>query len=692
MSGPETVNTAGPHSFVGAQVGQMHNSEIYVVGPDDPPEEIYDVGVRYLESGIPGKAREHIERAHARGLDHTELHLNRALAILSKRSYRDLNKRDRALLKELELRTASMTHEACKQDLDVVFALLSCVDGSDGDTEIAMAHLRTLPSARRAPILRHLGLVLTGGMKQRLWNQIRDSAHKEHTDHGRRDRVWSYFEPEPAEARAKHPSPKSYNGWSVFGGILLALVTLSPITYVMKTALSHGDFPALLSCLAMLVLGPTAAWGLCIWHHEYRRRVALEHEYGYRRSPSSPPPKGGFTDQVEHSFDHYFSKYAPEPENRAAWLQETAGVRRSLRDEVTRIYRETEVRAGHVRWLIRFMVRDVRCRWLEGLALEPQEIHRVPLMSKVRYVGLFLLLGPATMTVLSAAFQQAPVTTVGCALLAAITARFTIPLWLNIHSEGRRFHEQTQEREEIVKARQAECQRWKGKLDELRPKEQEMEGWLDADKTLILNQALKHHRLGWHEVIAHAFLPTSNQPCKSAHVHRGPWRYSRYKIRVFLVTEEGVREATADLDFEYGTWEERERYNYRFDALSSVHVEIKSLRGYTLNITLNNGPTKGIPVTGAPTHDAPDEAPKDGTLDINLDAAGFSHTLRILEGIAAEGKPWFERAMDPPPASVSEHPETNVPSNAGTTSTARDGTARRRRSAQPLPDQVTPIP
>ena len=115
MSGPETNNTAGPHSFVGAQVGQMHDSEIYVVGPDDPPEMIYDVGVRYLESGIPGKAREHIERAHARGLDHPELHLNRALAILSKRSYRDLNKADRALLKELELRTESPSEPSTQE-------------------------------------------------------------------------------------------------------------------------------------------------------------------------------------------------------------------------------------------------------------------------------------------------------------------------------------------------------------------------------------------------------------------------------------------------------------------------------------------------------------------------------------------------------------------------------------------------
>lgn len=685
MSGPETHNTAGPHSFVGVQVGQMHDSKIYVVGPDDPPETIYDVGVRYLESGIPGKAREHIERAHARGLDHPELHLNRALAILSKRSYRDLNKADRALLKELELRTESLSHDTSGQALDVVFALLSCVDGSDGESETAMALLRDLPSGHRDPILRHLGLVLTGGMKQRLWNQIRDKAHREHTAGDRRDRVWSYFEPEPAEARAKHPAPKSYNGWSLFGGLLLAVATLSPIAFMMRTALAHGDFPALLSCLAMLVLGPVAAWTLGEWYHEHRRMVALEHEYGYRRAPSSAPPKGGFTDQVESAFDHYFFKYAPEPENREAWLKETAGVRRSLRDEVARTYRETEVEAGKVRWLIRFMARDVRRRWTGGMPLEPREVHNVTMVTRLRCVSLFLLLGAATVTALSAAFQQAPVTTVGCVLLTAVTARFTVPMWLNIQSERRRFREQTQEREEIVEARKAERERWKAKLDELRPLEQEMEGWLDADKTLILDQVLRHHGLAWHEVVAHAFLPTPNQPCKSAHVTRGPWRYSRYEIRIFLVTEEGVREATADLDFECGTWEVKERYNYRFDAISSVQVEIKGMRRYTLKITLTNGPAKGIPVSEIPTRDTVDEAPPSESSEINLDAAGFSHTLRILEGIAAEGKPWFDREAEPPTRNVPPQPEADPPSDSHEPTAKGGAVAVPERRSQPIP-------
>lgn len=655
MSGSDTFNTAGPHSFVGVQAGRIHNSTVYVVGPDDPPERDYEVGVNYLESGIPGKAREHLERAHARGLDSPALHFNRVLAILSKRSYRDLSKRDRTILKELERRTESMGHDEHRQDLDVVFALLSCVDGSGGDSDTAITRLHALPRARQALILRHLSLVLTGGMRQNLWNQIRRRAHKEHLARDRRERVWSYFEPEPAPARARHPESASFTGWNVFGGLLLATATLAPIALIMKAALAHGDFLSLTSCLAMLTLGPAAAWDLCSWHHKNRRRAALERAYGYLRSTSSPP-KGGFADRVDEAFDHYFFTYAPDPADRAAWLEGTKGVRRYLREEVARTYRETGVKADQVRWLIRFMVRDVRSRWNEGMPLEPRDIHKVSTAAKLRCTTLFLLLGVATASALTSAFQQAPVATLGCVLLASVTARFTVPLWLKIHSERRRFREQSRERQEIIGARRAEHERWKDKLEELRPSEEEMEGWLDADKTLILDEVLKHYGLAWHEVIAHAFLPTPDRPCKSAHVRLGPWRYSRYEIRLFLVTDEGVREAAADLDFERGYWQRSERNNYRFDALSSVQVEIESARRYTLNITLTNGPTQEIPVSNVPTLDTVEESPQSESSEINLDAAGFSHTLRILEGIAAEGKSWFDREANPAPPNESGPP------------------------------------
>ncbi|XKK37812.1 hypothetical protein HFP72_24315 [Nocardiopsis sp. ARC36] len=686
-----TTNTAEPGSFVGAQVGQMHNSNVYVVNPDAPPEHEYTVGCHYLDDGVPGKAREHIERARARGLDGPEVRFHWALAILSKRSYRDLSKEERAVLTNLSARTGPAGRDGWWQGLNVVFALLSCVDGSGGDSDAAMDQLRSLPEPQHGLVLRHLGLVLTGSMKEGVWHQLRENAAKQQCARGRVDRVWAYFEPKPAEARARYPAPKSTTGWDALRGLVLAGVFLFAVTTMMKSALAQGSLPALVSCLAVLVFGPVAGWHITLWNHQNRRRMAKKREYGYLFSSPSPP-KGGFTDQVTHDFDHYFAKYAPETESRGTWLEQTKGVRRSLRDEVARIYRETGVETDRVRWLIRFMVRDVRRRWLTGQPLEPRELHRVDTATKIRCVILCLLLAAATGTTVTTAFQQAPVSAVGGALLAVVAGWFAIPLWMKIYSERRRYDEELQEREKIIGVRQAEHKRWKDKLDDLRPTETEMEAWLDADKTLLLDETLKHYRLAWHEVTTHAFLTTAKRPGKSAHVPRGPWRHSKYEIRVFLVTDEGVREATAVLDFEQARWRTNSRINYRFDAVSSVQIEIVSARRYTLNITLTNGPTKSIVVSEAPTHDAVDEESRDEASKISLDAAGFSHTLRILEGMAAEGKPWFERATDPPPAFASESPETDAPSDAGAASPARNGTARPERSTQTLPDRVVPVP
>lgn len=689
MSGPHTANTAGPGSFVGLQAGQVHNSDVYVVGPDDPPETEFEVGCRYLDDGVPGKAREHIEHAQARGLDGSEPRFHHILAILSKRSYRDLAKEDRAVLEELAARRNPAVGDTWEDAQDVVFALLSCVDGSGGDSESAMSRLGTLSEPQHGLILRHLGLVLTGSMKQGVWHQIRRKAEHAHRARGRVDRVWAYFEPEPAHARARRPAPKSTTGWDVFNGLLLACASLLVLGAVVRNALWQGDMLSLLSCLAMFVLGPAAGWHICVWHHTRRRRLAKEREYGYQRT-FARPPKRGFTDHVERAFDHYFAKYAPESE-RDTWLDRTTGVRRSLRDEVARLYRESSVRQGEVNWLIRFLARDVRRRWAGGLPLEPHEIHSVDSATKVRCVVLCLSLTAATVTTFGGAFQQAPVTTVGGVLFLLLASRFALPLWLRLHSERRRHIEESREREDALAAREAEHARWKGKLEELMPSEMEMEAWLDADKALILDQTLKHYRLSWHEVAAHAFLPTPDRPCRSAKVEEGPWRHAKYEIRVFLVTDEGVREATAELDFQRARWHRSERDNYRFDALSSVQVEMESTRRYTLNITLTNGPTKSIPISDPPVpahvEEEPDPDPRAEPQDINLDAAGFSHTLRILEGIAAEGKPWFDREADPRSDVPPSRPAPDAPPSSGTASgaPARNGVAVRERPTQPLP-------
>jgi hypothetical protein len=65
--------------------------------------------------------------------------------------------------------------------------------------------------------------------------------------------------------------------------------------------------------------------------------------------------------------------------------------------------------------------------------------------------------------------------------------------------------------------------------------------------------------------------------------------------------------------------------------------------GYDLELVLTNGPARKIRVKDADAHQlAPDESAQEIS-EISLSAAGSTHTFRLLEGIAADGKDWIER-------------------------------------------------
>ncbi|MGH8527481.1 MAG: hypothetical protein ACREXY_25710, partial [Gammaproteobacteria bacterium] len=190
---------------------------------------------------------------------------------------------------------------------------------------------------------------------------------------------------------------------------------------------------------------------------------------------------------------------------------------------------------------------------------------------------------------------------------------------------------------------QVEYERWKAFVDATRPSETQMETWLTCDKTLFVDEVLRHYQLSWRDIIIHTILMTPVRPYDRAREKGGPWRYSRYSLRLFLVTRDGVREVNTEFDFADSTRTNEQRSNYRFDALSSVQVTERDNVGYDLELVLSNGPARKIRVKDTDTHQlAPDENAQELT-NINLDAAGFAHAFRLLEGIAADGKRWIER-------------------------------------------------
>jgi hypothetical protein len=97
----------------------------------------------------------------------------------------------------------------------VIRDLLAHMRTPQVDPDPVLDELDALPLVQRAKILRHLDLMLTGVLKDRLWDTARGAAERSQLDHNRSGRVWAYFQPKPASPRARVPAddPPALGEW-----------------------------------------------------------------------------------------------------------------------------------------------------------------------------------------------------------------------------------------------------------------------------------------------------------------------------------------------------------------------------------------------------------------------------------------------------------------------------------------------
>ncbi|TLW91132.1 hypothetical protein FFT09_17845 [Saccharomonospora piscinae] len=641
-----TTNTAEHGAMVGIQANEVHDSNVYITSPTAPPSEKYAVGVQSLADGIPLKARELIGDALAHGHDNNEVRFHWTLAMLSKRTARDLTHQERDQLEQTRTTLRYGSTDDWWRAAQVVFDLLDLHTGAREDHAVVLEALTALPQQHRTVIVRHLDLILTGNNKDKIWADLRHEASRKRTSNDRSGRAWVYFHPKPTPPRA----PNTRVGGTLPGDRLPAVlwsgIAVAAAGYFAWLVVNHAGPMPVVSYAVAFVAGFFGLRNGFEWYYHTLRRRAKDRLYEWRPGVGRASEGGGFASQVSHAFEYYAHKYAPSGVQREEWLVSTAGFRRALRDELVETYREQRTGVAGLRWLIRHLVRDVRRWWCEGTLWDYRARYDVGRSTKwwcVLCLGI-LALSAGYVVVATAAVTPVSATVATLALVVSVLCATT--RWVRIVAERRRTNDEGKEQEEALEERSRAYRRWKNRLDRARPTETEMETWLDCDKTALLDDALRHYRLAWRDVIAHAFLLTPAKNAKRARVTHGPWRYSRYAVRLFLITRDGVREISAELDFGQATTTIHERNNFRFDAVSSVLVATDGRFGNHLTMTLLNGEPRDIQVTD----------PEMGYLDarespqhlsaINLDAAGFAHTLHILEGIAAEGKHWIDR--DPP--------------------------------------------
>ncbi|MFD5909167.1 hypothetical protein ACFWHL_10690 [Streptomyces massasporeus] len=637
-------SSAAYNSTIGIQAETVHDSNIYIVHPDASPQERYRVGVQLLEDGVPSRAREMITDAIARGHDTTEVRFHWVLAMLSARTHHDLSTEEVQRLRYTSRLVQTYPEDEWKEALRVTFDLLAVLSTTGSETGPVLKQLQGLPPRQHDAILRHLDLMLTGGLKDDLWAETLERTHAERFGNDRGQRVWAYFAPIPIGARALPPRPSTADAAKAALPVRAALLVVSS-ALLWVLALIADPARAIVELPVALGAGLTAArFGVRWWGRKPKPGLAAGARVPHPRDPAST--EDGFTKRVRHSFDHYFSVRRPHGFTSDAWLAHTAQIRSSLAAEIADLYRESRIGVERVDWLIRYLAENARDRYNNGTLSDQHRQDPTPGRTKALTIAALAVLGAAVLSAFGTAASGGAQPQALWAFLAVLGAAWsghaTAYRWLEVRREEHRLDRETQEYTENLTARQIAYQRWQSLLDATRPSELEMETWLACDKSTFIDEALRHHRLTWRDLITHTILVAPAPSYKRGRVRGGPWRYSHYVFRLFLFTQDGIREISAEFNFSDATRRNEQRSNYRFDALTSVQVT-ESDNGYDLELVLTNGPARKMRVKDADAHQLAPTEDSQEISEINLSTAGTTHTFRLLEGIAADGKNWLER-------------------------------------------------
>ncbi|OJF14763.1 hypothetical protein [Couchioplanes caeruleus] len=635
-----TTNTVQGYANVGAQ-GDVHGDvNFYQVEADASPEVQFTVGVRYLDARMPGEARELIERAVARGYETDEVRFHRLLARLSGRTLRELSPEDIAALSAIcgDMPPLGRGDE-WTAGLRAVLRLMGSIGTTD--TDIAVKQLDDLHPVQRGKVLDHLGSLIEGPMVDQLWQRSIAQARANQMAGDRMNRVWMFFEPNPAGARAREVRPNATRVRDWAGAIIGTAALLYAMGVVGRLLLQRGD-PAAMAALVLAAAGGAVAMVHAVpWHFARARLRMKDAVLAPPRQRVAEAPERGFARAVDRLVDHYFARYVPDGSDRDTWLAQTAGIKRHLRDELVEIYREQRIKARQIAWLVRHLVGDVRSRWEKDTLTAYRAHLRTPLRIKAACLaGIAVALVAVTGWVVPAAVVTAPWAGTAAALLAAVCVVVATRAWLRITTERRRVVADVVERAEELEAREVAYLRWKAKLSR-RPTDPEMASWLECDRKLLVDRMLALYRLKPSQIIAHTFIEAPGTPRERARLIRGPWRYTNYRLLLFLLTQSGVRHASVDLDFRAAQSRPTARMSFRFDAVAAAHVQgLAARQRQTFELTLVSGEHIDVEVTEPPTADIKDGEDVSTLSRVAVDASGLTHTLNVLEGIAAEGKEW----------------------------------------------------
>jgi hypothetical protein len=632
----------GRHGAVAGTIhGGVHNNYYELPPPDASPEQKFASALRFLYSGQATTARRLLDEVIVENPDSSHVCFYWLLAFFSGRTYWEMSVEERDQVTTELKRIGELRWSKWSTGIAVIQRLLATVQSQPGpssETAGIEADIDRLPDDISAAIRSHLERLIQGTLKDELWHRDVSQAEAGQKLGNRRSRVWKFFEPDPKPPRVL-PVRKA-----AVAPVTAALIGIAAVAVVGGSGtlgslvLQRDDISAVVALVVALAAAAAALKLAADWRFRDDTLLARERQRRTIRSGRTALRPGGFAAEVNELYLKYLRRLAPpDDRDRGAWLTDAYVPLCRLRDDLAEAYREQPVSADKVKWLIRFQVGDLRQRWARGESLDP----KLEVPTRLRFASLASLAASpiATMWVLQSALHQDVLLAISAFLALTFAGTVAATLGLRILAEQKRVLVANVERDRLLKQYWAEYRRWQQRLAD-RPTDIEMAQWLDCDRRLLLDRAIQGYRLKWSDVQAYASLEAGGPNSRKARVKNGPWRYSRYRLLVFLLTSDGVRQLTTELDFGKATFHHWDRTNYRYDAVAAVQVSVRDDEASEFHLFLVNGTDIQVAVTeiGRP---GTDEDPQ-VLADAAEDATGLRHTLFVLEGVAAEGRRWWK--------------------------------------------------
>ncbi len=646
-----TTNIANGDSRVGIQTGNVagdvvHN-EFHGNPHADTPRDKYDFGLHHLRTGKAEEARILIGEAVMRGYISTEVVFYYVLALVSDRVVDQLTDQDIAALNhafELHINECDTWTESLRLVRRFLTYTRTSREGPSkehkSELDLLMKEYSDLPTHQQSQIRRHMGLMLDSAIEDRWHHEDYQQICETRTANRRDERAWKFFHPDPAKPWICPPLDRTpdIRTWLRFATgsamTLLSALWLIDILVEHPEAFSLGAVITMLSGTSLVVY-----FGLR-WCRLYDQRHDKDLMYGRAYRPGARrPPTGNFAISVTRMFEKYARRYAPTKPGRGAWLEETEGVRRWLRDEIVAAYEGIAIPAPRVEWLIRYRVRLLEKQWQEG-ALRAYRVElNVPTTNRAAAITGGVMLIAGSLWTSSLAIRSEPlqglVAVMLCICSVAPTARTVATMlrhqWL--------YQVRTSEVNERLRLEYLEYAKWRTLLAD-RPADSEMADWLDGDRRYLKHRVMRAYKLRPRDIIAHTFIDAPGKGSRKARDEHGAARYSRYQLWVYLLTTQGIRQVRADLDFGRATFEGDTRTSFRYEAVTSVEVASAMSGQRKVRLMLVNGEPAEVTVADDPmTLNSSD--PSEVLARRTDESSGLDRTLRILEGIAAEGKDWL---------------------------------------------------